>query len=149
MTLPHSKGFLRVLALLALLLFSGDLIADALADISGGHCVTESSQPGSGHDKAPCAHCSCATHSGAIIVADFAMSLCGHLRPGVFLTGDDRSSASAGLTPENGRAFRAAIFPQAFPFVIPGLRTHAVRLGQFSSFFHSCFITSPKLFRSC
>jgi hypothetical protein len=92
MKLSHSKGFLRVLALLAMLLFSGDLIADALADISGGHCVTESSQPGSGHDKAPCAHCSCATHSGAIVVADFGMSLCGNLRSGVFMTGDDEGT---------------------------------------------------------
>lgn len=91
MRLLHSKGFLRVLGLLAILLFSGDLVADAVADLSQGHCTSETSQSGPSHDKAPCSHCSCAIHIGAVVVADFAMSLGSDLRPEAFLHGDDEA----------------------------------------------------------
>jgi hypothetical protein len=86
------NGFLRVLAFFALLLFSGDLITDAVADLSGSHCVTESSQPGPCHDKAPCAHCSCATHSGTVVVADFEIQLNSVLASPSILQGGDEAT---------------------------------------------------------
>jgi hypothetical protein len=88
----HDKGFLRVLALLALLLFSGDLVADVVTDMSQGHCDAQTSQSGPCHDKAPCSHCSCATHAGAVVIADFAMNLTSDLQPAVLLRGDDEAT---------------------------------------------------------
>jgi len=65
----------RLTACLAMLLFAGDIIADAVADSRGDHCVSQSSQTSEGHEKAPCSHCACATHSGAVMVNDFGMRL--------------------------------------------------------------------------
>jgi hypothetical protein len=56
--------------LVALFVFTGDLGADAVADLRGDHCVSESSQPAPSHEKAPCSHCSCAVHTGAVVISD-------------------------------------------------------------------------------
>jgi hypothetical protein len=88
----HSNGFLRVLALLSMLLFSGDIVADAIADLSQGHCASETSQSCPTNDMTPCSHCSCATHLGAVVVTDFAMSLCNDLRPEAFPQGDNEAT---------------------------------------------------------
>ena len=87
MTRFYSKGFLRVLAFLASLLFTGDLVADAVADMSQGHCDSQTSQSAPGHETAPCSHCSCATHIGAVVVADFAIQLGSDLQPATRLQG--------------------------------------------------------------
>jgi hypothetical protein len=92
MKLLHGKRFLRALALFALLLFSGDLVADAVSDMSLGHCDSEPSQSAPCNDKAPCPHCSCATHAGAVVLADFAMNVSRDLQPGNLLPGDDEGT---------------------------------------------------------
>lgn len=92
MNLLHGKGFLRVLALFALLLFSGDLAADIVSDMSQEHCDLQTSQSAPCHDKAPCSHCACATHTGAVVIADFAMNLSRDLQPGNLLPGDDEGT---------------------------------------------------------
>ena len=63
--------------LFALFAFGGDIIADSLADLRGDHCVSESSQSDSQHEKAPCSHCSCAVHNGSVIASSDAMQVSG------------------------------------------------------------------------
>jgi hypothetical protein len=92
MKLLHGKSLLRVLALFALLLFSGDLAADAISDMNQEHCDLQTSQSSPCHDKAPCSHCACATHTGAVVIADFAMNLSRDLQPGNLLPGDDEAT---------------------------------------------------------
>ena len=94
MKMAYSKRCLRILALLAMLLFCGDLVVDAVADMSQGHCTSENSQSSPVPDKAPCSHCACATHSAAVVIADFGMSLGGNLGPAVLLHGDDEAPPS-------------------------------------------------------
>lgn len=72
MKLVRGKILLRLLAALALLTFAGDLAADAYADFQGDHCDAQSSQSSPTHEKSPCSHCSCATHTGAVVLPDFA-----------------------------------------------------------------------------
>jgi hypothetical protein len=55
------------LAAFALLAFAGDIIADSIADLCGDHCVSQSSQSDSNHEKVPCSHCSCAVHNGSAV----------------------------------------------------------------------------------
>lgn len=91
MSVLHGKGFLRVLALLAMLLFVGDLMADSVAELCEKRCAAESSQTAPSHEKAPC-HCTCAVHVGAVIATDFAMQLGGDLQPANYLPGTDEAT---------------------------------------------------------
>lgn len=77
-------GFLRVLASLAMLLFVGDLLADSVAEVCEMRCASESSQSTPCDEKAPC-QCICATHTGAVIATDFAISVAGNLDLATFL----------------------------------------------------------------
>lgn len=92
MKFRHSKGFLRVLALLGLLLFCGDLIADASLDLSQCDCAAETSQSAPCQQKEPCSQCSCPTHIGPIVVADFEMRLSSDLQPATVVPGDDEGT---------------------------------------------------------
>jgi hypothetical protein len=87
----HDKGFLRVLALFALLLFVGDLMADSMEELCESRCAAESSQSSSSHEKAPC-HCTCAGHIGAVIATDFAMRLGGDQKPASDMPGADEAT---------------------------------------------------------
>ena len=71
----YRRRFLRLLAAIALFAFVGDIAADAVTDMLGGHCDVQSSQSAPNHDKAPCSHCACATHTGAVVVIDFAVKV--------------------------------------------------------------------------
>jgi len=62
-----SRRFLRLFAAFALFAFAGDIVGDSLADARGDHCVSESSQSESHHEKSPCSHCSCAIHNGSAV----------------------------------------------------------------------------------
>lgn len=62
--IPRLYAFTGLLALFA---FGGDIVADAMADARGEHCVSESSSPGPQHEKTPCSHCSCSIHNGAVV----------------------------------------------------------------------------------
>ena len=85
-------GFCATLALFAMLLFIGDIAVDAVADLSQGHCEAPASQSVPDHDKSPCSHCLCATHSGAVVVADLAPKLGNDLRPAEFLPSADEAT---------------------------------------------------------
>jgi hypothetical protein len=80
MRLLHHNVLLRFLAALAMLLFAGDLAADAIADLSSGHCDSQTSQSSDHHGKEPCSHCACAVHTGAVVIPDLASSLENNLR---------------------------------------------------------------------
>lgn len=66
---------MRLLAAFALFTFAGDLTADAIADAAGSHCDAQSSQSSPNHDKGPCSHCACATHTGAVVIGEFGMRI--------------------------------------------------------------------------
>jgi|SRR5581483_5464995 len=61
--------------LFALCAFAGDIVADSIADLRGDHCVSQSSQPDSQHDNAPCTHCSCAVHNGTVVTSTVAVDI--------------------------------------------------------------------------
>ena len=66
-----SRLFLRLFAAFVLFAFAGDVVADSLGDTCADHCVSQSSQSDSNHEKSPCSHCSCAVHNGwAVAFAD-------------------------------------------------------------------------------
>src|SRR4030095_8705583 len=90
----RNNAFLRGLALLAMLLFIGDIAVDAVADLSQGHCETLASQSVPDHDKSPCSHCLCATHSGTVVAADFAPELGSDLQPATFPPSTDAATAA-------------------------------------------------------
>jgi uncharacterized membrane-anchored protein len=75
MSSPLGRRFLRLFAAFALFALTGDLIADSLADVQGDHCVSESSQSDSNHEKTPCSHCSCAVHNGAAVAFSDAVNV--------------------------------------------------------------------------
>ena len=89
----------RLLALtgfIGLCAFAGDIVADSIADLRGDHCVSESSQSDSQHEKSPCAHCSCAVHNGSVITSTVTLDINGaFVTPVPFSTGEQ--SASDGL----------------------------------------------------
>jgi hypothetical protein len=82
----------RLAAFLAVLVFAGDIITDSIADTSEGHCVSQTSQSDSSHEKAPCPHCSCAVHMGAVVVADYAVQLTSGIEPATLLRISDEST---------------------------------------------------------
>jgi hypothetical protein len=90
MSFLRIPAIMRIVAFSAVLILAGDIIADSIADTREGHCVSETSQSDPHHEKAPCSHCSCAVHIGAVVVADPAMRLTVDLQSGIFvLTSDD------------------------------------------------------------
>ena len=92
MKAQRNNGFLHTLALFAMLLFIGDIAVDAVADLSQGHCEEPTSQSAPDHEKSPCSHCLCATHSGAVVAADFAPELGSDLQPTDFPPGTDEAT---------------------------------------------------------
>jgi hypothetical protein len=66
---------LAVMAFAGLCAFAGDIVADSIADLRGNHCVSESSQSDSQHEKSPCGHCSCAVHNGNVITSTVVVDI--------------------------------------------------------------------------
>jgi hypothetical protein len=94
-TLMRFAGTSRLLALTSLIglcAFTGDIIADSIADLRGDHCVSQSSQPDSQHDKSPCAHCSCAIHNGTVITSTIAVDISGVFGASVFFATSEQSA---------------------------------------------------------
>jgi hypothetical protein len=91
MKLPRGKIVLRLLAALALLTFTGDLVADMVVGMTQCDCPSETSQSAPCNDKAPCSHCCCATHASAVVIGDFAMRLSSDLRPTPLLHSGDEA----------------------------------------------------------
>jgi hypothetical protein len=89
MRLLHHNVLLRFLAALAMLLFAGDVAADAIADLSGDHCNLQTSQSSDDHGKEPCSHCACAVHAGAVVIPDLASAFERDLRTAPLARSDD------------------------------------------------------------
>jgi len=68
---------LALTGLIALCAFTGDIIADSIADLRGDHCICQGSQPNSQHEKAPCERCSCAVHNGTVITSTLTVDVIG------------------------------------------------------------------------
>ena len=64
----------------ALFAFGGDIIGDAVADLRGDHCVSESSGSDSHHEKSPCSHCSCVIHNGSVLTGNGTDGVTGALQ---------------------------------------------------------------------
>jgi hypothetical protein len=91
MKVAYSKRCLRIVALLALMLFVGDLMADSVEKLCEMRCASETSQSCPSNEKVPC-HCTCGGHIGAVIATDFAMRLGGDLQPASYLPGTDEAT---------------------------------------------------------
>src|SRR4030095_4082383 len=88
-------GRSRLLALtrlIGLCAFTGDIVADSIADLRGDHCVSQSSQPDSQHDKSPCAHCSCAVHNGTVIISTVAVDISGTFGASALFSSSEQSA---------------------------------------------------------
>ena len=83
--LLRKSRFCLLTGLLALFAFSGDIIADAVADLRGDHCVSESSSSDPQHEKSPCSHCSCAVHNGSAVASTLAVQVSGASEETVFI----------------------------------------------------------------
>jgi hypothetical protein len=83
---------LALTSLIGLCAFTGDIIADSIADLRGDHCVSQSSQPDSQHDKSPCAHCSCAVHNGTVITSTVAVDISGAFGASIFFSTSEQSA---------------------------------------------------------
>jgi hypothetical protein len=83
---------LALTSLIGLCAFTGDIIADSIADLRGDHCVSQSSQPDSQHDKSPCGHCSCAVHNGTVITSTVAVDISGAFGGSVFSSTSEQSA---------------------------------------------------------
>ena len=99
------KRALRLIASLVMLLFAGDVIADATSDIVRGYCSTQTSQSNSDHGKTPCPQCACAIHMGAVVIADLEFRFNRPFQPTVSLRTRDeaappRLAASIDLPPQ-------------------------------------------------
>ncbi|MEP6585925.1 MAG: hypothetical protein ABJB70_04275 [Candidatus Udaeobacter sp.] len=82
---------LALTGLVAFCAFAGDIVADSLGDACGDHCVAQSSQSDSQHEKAPCSHCSCCVHGGSAIVWSSALQISVALQPSIFVAVLERS----------------------------------------------------------
>ena len=86
---PHVYVLTGFVALFA---FAGDIVADSIADARGNHCISQSSEPDSHHEKKPCSHCSCDVHNGAVVIANSAVHVSIAFEPAVFLVTSDESA---------------------------------------------------------
>jgi hypothetical protein len=76
----------------ALFAFGGDIVADALADACRDHCVAETSQSDTSHEKAPCSHCSCAVHNGFAVASITTVSINDGSDGSLFIFTDNQSA---------------------------------------------------------
>ena len=92
MCFPGTSRLFALTGFVALVAFAGDIVADSFADLRGDHCVSQSSQPDSQHDKSPCAHCSCAIHNGTVITSTVAVDISGVFGASVFFATSEQSA---------------------------------------------------------
>ena len=92
MIFVRTSRFYVLTGLLALFAFGGDIVADAVADMRGDHCVSESSSSDSQHEKSPCSHCSCAVHNGSAVASTASVNVTGTSRVSFFVTNYDQSA---------------------------------------------------------
>src|SRR5262249_11478587 len=75
MNVVRTSRLLTLAGFVTLFTFAGDIVADSIADLRGDHCVSESSQSDSHHEKTPCSHCSCAVHNGTVIASTATLDI--------------------------------------------------------------------------
>jgi hypothetical protein len=92
MRFPGTPRLFALTGLIALCAFAGDVVADSIADLRGDHCVCQSSQSDSQHEKTPCSHCSCAVHNGTVIVSTVAVDISAAFRASVFVSTSEQSA---------------------------------------------------------
>jgi hypothetical protein len=92
MRFPGTPRLFALTGLIALCAFAGDVVADSIADLRGDHCVCQSSQSDSHHEKTPCSHCSCAVHNGTVITSTVAVDISGAFGASVFLSSSEQSA---------------------------------------------------------
>ena len=92
MKVVRTSRLLTLAGFLVLFAFSGDIVADSIADLRGDHCVCESSQSDSHHDKNPCSHCSCAVHNGSAVAFSDAVNVADASGASLFAVSRDESA---------------------------------------------------------
>jgi hypothetical protein len=86
MRFPGTPRLFALTGLIALCAFAGDVVADSIADLRGDHCVCQSSQSDSHHEKTPCSHCSCAVHNGTVITSTLTVDIVGAFRGSILFS---------------------------------------------------------------
>src|SRR5215475_9309879 len=94
MSLVRTSRLYLLAACLGVFAFGGDIVADSVAVLRGDHCISESSQSDSHHEKSPCSHCSCAIHNGAVVDSTSAISVNGAFAASSFVSAGDESAPS-------------------------------------------------------
>jgi hypothetical protein len=92
MRFPGTPRLFALTGLIALCAFAGDVVADSIADLRGDHCVCQSSQSDSHHEKTPCSHCSCAVHNGTVITSTLTVDIVGAFPASVFYPTGEQSA---------------------------------------------------------
>jgi hypothetical protein len=92
MRFPGTPQLFALAGLIALCAFAGDVVADSIADLRGDHCVCQSSQSDSHHEKTPCSHCSCAVHNGTVITSTLTVDIVGAFSASVFYPTGEQSA---------------------------------------------------------
>jgi len=92
MRFANRSRLLALTSLIGLCAFAGDIVADSIADLRGDHCVSESSQTDSQHEKSPCAHCSCAVHNGSVITSTVTLEINGAFGTPVLFSTSEQSA---------------------------------------------------------
>lgn len=92
MIFRRTSRYYLLTGLLTLLAFTGDIVADAVAELRCDHCVSACSH----NEKVPCSHCSCAVHNGSVVASDNSVHI---FRPSAlsFFIGTEDQSAATGV----------------------------------------------------
>ena len=94
MNVVGTSRLLTLAGIATLFAFAGDIVADSIADLQGDHCISESSQSDSHHEKTPCSHCSCAVHNGTVIASTATLDISDALGVFTFFAAADQSPPS-------------------------------------------------------
>jgi len=94
MNVVRISRLLTLAGLLALFAFAGDIVVDSISDLRGDHCISESSQSDSHHEKTPCSHCSCAVHNGTVIASNATLDISDSFGVFSFFAATEQSSPS-------------------------------------------------------
>jgi hypothetical protein len=92
MRFPGTPRLFALTGLIALCAFAGDIVADSIADLRGDHCLCQSSQSDSHHEKTPCSHCSCAVHNGTVITSTLTVDIVGAFPASIFYSTSEQSA---------------------------------------------------------
>ncbi len=92
MNIARKSRLLALAGVVVFCAFAGDIVADSIADLRGDHCVSQTSQSDSDHEKAPCSHCSCAVHNGTVITSTVTVHINGAFQASVFFPAGEQSA---------------------------------------------------------